>query len=56
MEDGLCGGENSAGKRAWVLKELDLPPYLSTKALIQVLNRLMSYEEYRELVGRLPDD
>ena len=56
MEDGLCGGENSAGKRAWVLKELELPPYLSTKALIQVINRLMSYEEYRELVGRLPKD
>lgn len=52
--DGLSGGQNSSLKREWLLKQLNLPSYLSSKALLQVLNRLMSYDEYRKLVDELP--
>ena len=55
VEDGLSGGENSAARRRALMQLLELPPYLSAKALLAVLNRLMSYEEYRELVSRLPE-
>ena len=56
VEDGLSGGKNSAKKRRALMQELSLPPYLSSKALLAVLNRLMVHEEYRELVSRLPEE
>lgn len=51
LEDGLIGGENSSEKRARLLKRLGLPHYLSTNALLQVINRLITYEEYQKLRG-----
>ncbi len=49
-ELGLSGKEGSAEKRAKLLKRLELPEYVSTNALIDVVNVIMSPEEFRSLV------
>ncbi|MBE6686916.1 MAG: DUF4093 domain-containing protein [Ruminococcaceae bacterium] len=49
-KDGLLGGGNSAGKRLELQKRLNLPKELSSTALLDVLNILCSYDEYKELV------
>lgn len=54
-EDGLSGKTDSAAKRQKLLKELNLPGGLSANALLPVLNSLMSYEEYRELISKLEE-
>ena len=46
--DGLSGGENSGKRRRELLRLLDLPEHLNVKALTEVLNALMSYEEYKK--------
>ena len=46
---GLSGRENSAKKRAELIRELDLPEHLSADALLDVLNAIMSREEF---IGR----
>ena len=43
---GLSGRENSARKRAELIRELDLPEHLSADALLDVLNATMSREEF----------
>ena len=43
---GLSGRENSAKKRAELIHELDLPEHLSADALLDVLNAVMSREEF----------
>ena len=43
---GLSGRENSARKRAALIRELDLPEHLSADALLDVLNATMSREEF----------
>ena len=50
---GLSGGEGSREKRRALIRMLDLPEYLSTNALLDVLNALMSREEFMAL--SLPD-
>ncbi len=47
MDDGLCGGSGSSALRKALLKQLGLPERLSTKSLLEVLNRLYEPEEYR---------
>lgn len=53
---GLSGTANSAARRIATLQALDLPPRLSKKALLDVLNTLYSFEELderlQELFGR----
>ena len=51
-EAGLSGGENSAEKRQALLKTLELPSYLSSSALLEAVNALMSREEFLETVAR----
>ena len=48
--DGIYGGRDSRKKRSALLKKYDLPEFLSTKALIQMLNIFSSYEEYKNIV------
>jgi len=43
-EFGLTGGENSAELRKKLLKRLDLPSKLSTKAMLDIINKTMSYD------------
>lgn len=54
-EDGLSGKTDSAAKRQKLLKTLNLPAGLSANALLPVLNSLMNYEEYRELISSLEE-
>ncbi len=42
---GLSGSEGSAARKIAFLQALDLPPRLSKKELVNVLNRLYTYEE-----------
>lgn len=50
---GLSGGECSARKRCVLLQKLNLPEHLSAKSLPEVLNALMSYEEFERLAAQL---
>ena len=49
FEDGFTGGPNSAEKRKKLEQQLNLPTHLSTNKLIEVLNILLTYEEYKKL-------
>lgn len=53
FEDGLSGGENSFAKRQALCKKLDLPGKLSSNGLLDVLNIMMSYEEYKKVMEEL---
>lgn len=46
---GMSGGTGSREKRAQLIKKLDLPEKLSADALLDVLNALMSREEFFSL-------
>lgn len=43
---GLSGRERSAEKRAALIRELDLPEHLSADALLDVINAIMSREDF----------
>ena len=53
IADGLSGGKNSSQKRQRLLSELGLPQSLGTKAMLEVINSMISAEEYRELVVKI---
>lgn len=46
---GLSGREGSARRRAELIKKLDLPEHITTDGLLDVLNAIMSREEFTEL-------
>lgn len=46
---GLSGGPNSSRRRAELIKRLDLPERLTADALLDVLNAVMSREEFQAL-------
>lgn len=50
VELGLSGGPDSSAKRLAVQKELNLPEHMSSNALLQALNLLMTADELRDLV------
>lgn len=54
--DGLCGTDDSSVKRETLKKYLNLPKHLSANMLLDVLNKLYTYEEYkgfmREIGGK----
>lgn len=47
---GLSGGENSEKKRQLLCDKLGLPSKISANMLINVLNRLMDYEQLKKLI------
>lgn len=51
--DGLSGGADSADKRRKLTRKLKLPDRISANMLLDVLNQLYSYEEYKELISKL---
>jgi len=51
---GLSGREKSAEKRAALIRELDLPEHMSADALLDVINSIMSREEFLSRVS-LPE-
>lgn len=53
MALGLSGGKDSRAKRLALLKQLDLPEHMSTNAMLQALNLLVSAEELSAMVTAL---
>lgn len=53
FEDGLSGGENSSQRRARLCAALDLPGDMTSKALLEAVNLLVDYDEYKALVGKM---
>lgn len=52
-EDGLNGRPDSSAKRKILLKTLNLPEHLSVNALCDVLNTVMSFEEYKKIIEKI---
>ncbi len=52
-QDGLSGGEESSQRRDALKKLLGLPVNLSANALLQTINQLCTYEEYKELIKKI---
>jgi ribonuclease M5 len=50
---GLSGGPNSALKRKELLKKLSLPEHLAANSLVEVLNSMMSYNEFCSLIDKI---
>ena len=50
FDDGLTGDTQSKRKRTDLLKKLDLPGRMSTKAMLDILNTFITYDEYKKLV------
>ena len=53
FEDGISGGADSKAKRTRILKELGLPERMSANALLETVNALYSFEEYKAAVSRI---
>ena len=51
--DGFTGRENSAEMRALLLKELSLPSLMTTNSMLEIINSMMDYDDYRDLVDKL---
>lgn len=52
-EAGLSGGENSSDKRSILLKELGLPQLLTTGGMLNIINSMMTRDEFIALCQRL---
>ena len=50
---GLSGGPFSTEKRAVLMKRLSLPEHLSANALLEVLNGILSYDEFARIASEL---
>lgn len=51
FEDGFTGSTNSAARRKMLEQKLNLPTHLSTNKLIEVLNILLTYDQYKDLIN-----
>lgn len=52
-ELGFSGGENSSAMRKKLLAELDLPERLTTTGIIEILNTLMTRQEFFDVAEKL---
>lgn len=50
---GLSGGDNSTEKRRLLLQELNLPEHLAVNSLVGILNSMMSYENFQNLLDKV---
>lgn len=50
---GLAGGQGSAARRGELLKRFSLPEHLTANAMLDVLNILMTRDEFLALYGKL---
>ena len=55
-DDGFIGGENSARRRRALLRELGLPDYLSTSAMIKIINAVADEERYSRAAAKAIND
>ncbi len=54
--DGLSGGEGSKALRASLAKRFSLPEDMTANALLEALNLLSSYEEYKRVVESVKNE
>lgn len=54
--DGLSGGENSQKRRDFLINYLKLPKYITTNALLDYVNVVMSFDEYKSLINSFKND
>ena len=52
-ETGFSGGENSSEMRRKLLRELELPERLTATGMIEILNTLMTRQEFFEIAGKI---
>ncbi len=52
-EDGFIGKENSSLKRKAIIKKHNLPELLTTTSLLEVLNTMLTKEEYKKEVTQI---
>jgi len=55
-EDGFSGGGNSSIKRIKLARELSLPETLTSKALLEAINLLITEDEYENAVMRINNE
>lgn len=53
FDDGFTGGKDSSSKRQRMLKILNLPERLTTNGMLDAMNKILSYDEYKSLVNKL---
>lgn len=51
--DGLSGNSGSSERRGALLKKLQLPEKISTNMMLDVLNDLYGYDEYKKMIQEL---
>ena len=56
FDDGFCGKAGSSEKRLCLCRELGLPSNISTNALLEALNILINFEEYKRIANRITDN
>ena len=49
-DDKLTGAPDSKERRKNLLRQLDLPERMSTKAMLEIFNLFLTYDEYKKLV------
>ncbi len=52
FELGITGGDNSAEKRKWLLRQLHLPERMTTNAMLKVINDIMDRDEFLSFVSK----
>lgn len=53
---GLSGGEGSREKRAALSAALGIPMKISANMLLDIINRLLDYDEFREIIQNIEDE
>ena len=53
FKDGLSGNEESKKMRMYLTKNLELPKRMSANMLLDVLNSLYTYDEYKEIISKM---
>ncbi len=56
FEDGLSGGENASTRRSELCRLMDLPTDMTANALLEAVNLLYTYDEYKNFVESISDN
>lgn len=52
-ENGLSGGDNSSELRKRLLRELDMPQLMTTNSMLEIINTMMSKDEFYNIVKKI---
>ena len=55
FSDGFSRGKYAAQKRQMLLAHLGLPAYLTSNALLEIINNIMTYEQYRAYCDQIKE-